>query len=58
MNIELSDTEIKILAEIIEQSFDDLRVEIRHTDDHDYKEKLKQKERALELLLQKLKSKK
>ncbi len=57
MNIEFSGDEIKILAEIIEQSFDDLRVEIRHTDNHDYKEKLKQKEKTFELLLQKLKSK-
>jgi hypothetical protein len=57
MNIEFSDDEIKILAEIIEQSFDDLRVEIRHTDNHDYKERLKQKEKTFELLLQKLKSK-
>ncbi len=58
MNIELSDSEIEILADIIEQSYDELRIEIRHTDSHDYKEKLKQKERVLELLLQKLKIKK
>lgn len=58
MNIELYENEINIIAEIIEQSIEDLRVEIRRTDVHDYKEKLKQKEKMLDLLLRKLKPKK
>jgi len=48
--IELSDREMSILQAVIEAELEDLHTEIHHTDDHDYKEQLKDKQATLERL--------
>lgn len=56
MKLELSKKEVEVLLEVIQSYVDDLKYEIRHTDDRDYKEELKLKEKFIELLLEKVKT--
>ena len=53
--IHLTDKEQQLLIEILEAEIPDLRDEIWHTDDHDYRESLKERERRINDLLGKLK---
>jgi hypothetical protein len=53
--INLSDKEQQLLIELLEEEIPELRDEIFHTDDHDYRETLKEKEEALKGLLKRLK---
>ncbi len=53
--LELSDTEQQLLIELVEREISSLREEIWHTDDHDYREALKEREQDLKVLLQRLK---
>jgi hypothetical protein len=47
MNLELSDAERALLAEIVEGAYGDLREEIYKTETFDYKEQLKAREALL-----------
>lgn len=50
----LTTQEQQILVEMLETEIPDLREEIWHTDDHDYRERLKAREIMLKELQQKL----
>jgi len=53
--ITLSDKEQQLLIEVLEEEIPDLRDEILHTDDHEYRESLKAKENSIKELLRRLK---
>lgn len=53
--ITLSDTEQTVLIEVLDQQLKELRSEIHHTDDHAYRDSLKEKGATLEELQKKLK---
>ncbi|MEW6296657.1 MAG: hypothetical protein AB1671_02810 [Thermodesulfobacteriota bacterium] len=53
--LDLSDTEQQLLIELLEREIPSLRDEVWHTDDHEYREALKERERRLKALLEKLK---
>ena len=53
--IDLTEKEQQLLIEILEGEIPDLRDEIWHTDDYDYRESLKERERYFNELLGKLK---
>lgn len=52
--INLTEKEQQLLIEILEREIPDLRDEIWHTDDHDYRESLKARERRINDLLGRL----
>ena len=51
----LSDTEQALLVELLEAELNELPHEIHHTDNHDYRELLEQKEHTLMEFLKKVK---
>jgi hypothetical protein len=53
--INLSDKEQQLLIEILDREIPNLRDEILHTDDHEYREFLKEKENSIKELLRRLK---
>lgn len=53
--IHLTEKEQQLLIELLEREIPDLRDEIWHTDDHDYRESLKERERDINELLGKFK---
>ncbi|MBI3796290.1 MAG: hypothetical protein HY268_04875 [Deltaproteobacteria bacterium] len=52
--INLSDKEQQLLIALLEEEIPELRDEIFHTDDHEYREGLKEKEDAIKELLKRL----
>jgi hypothetical protein len=56
--INFSDKEQQLLIELLEREIPNIRGEIWHTDDHDYREFLKEREIALKDLVNKLKESK
>ncbi len=54
MELHLTPQEQELLTEILEEHHRELRQEIFHTDHHDFKMALKEKERILESLLDKV----
>ncbi len=56
MPIELSDEEKEILIVLLEREFEEVRQEIRHTQSHDYKDSLKEREKRIHDLIGRLKS--
>jgi hypothetical protein len=54
MHLELSEQDRALLAEILQESYTDLRMEISNTDTSTFKDELKQREARLEALLRKL----
>ena len=56
MPIELSSEEKEILVGLLEREFEDVRTEIRHTKNHDYKDGLKERERRVHDLIERLKA--
>jgi hypothetical protein len=56
--INLTHEEQQLLIEILERAIPDLRDEIRHTDNRDYRKSLKEREKRIEDLLGKLKESK
>lgn len=56
MKLELTTKEADVLLDILKSCIDDMKDEIRHTDDRDYKEELKLKTKLIELLLEKVKA--
>ena len=54
MQFTISDEERVLLAKVLEQYDEALREEIHKTEGHDFKEKLKSEERAIEGLLGRL----
>jgi len=53
--IDLSDKEQQLLVELLDREIPSLRDEILHTDDHEYREFLKEKENSIKALLGRLK---
>jgi hypothetical protein len=53
--INLADNEYEFLVELLEREMPNLHDEIHHTDDHDYRQYLKERETLLNALLRKLK---
>jgi TRAP-type C4-dicarboxylate transport system substrate-binding protein len=53
--INLSDKEQQLLIELLEEEVIELREEILHTDDHEYREFLKEKENSIKEVLKRLK---
>ncbi|HSG80616.1 MAG TPA: hypothetical protein VLC48_00080 [Gemmatimonadota bacterium] len=47
IQIELSDTEMRILAEILETAYSDLRMEIANTDSKDFRDMLKERKAVI-----------
>ena len=54
MQLELKREEQELLQSVLEESCQELRAEIRKTENHDFKEALKSKEHLIEGLLEKL----
>jgi hypothetical protein len=54
MTLDLTEAEVQLLTEILDQSFRDLKDEIYRTETYDYKEALKQREALLVTMLTKL----
>ncbi len=54
MNIELSPQEASLLAEILAHEVEDIRTEIRHTQNYDVKLTLENREKVLRELLNKV----
>jgi len=54
--ITLSDKEQQLLIELLDREIPNLRDEILHTDEHDYREFLKEREASIKELLERLKS--
>jgi hypothetical protein len=50
----LSDQELQYVLELLQREISNLRDEIWHTDDHDYREFLKERERLVKALVEKL----
>lgn len=50
MNLELNQTEERVLADTLESSLKQLQDEIAHTDAHDYRELLKARKAILQTL--------
>jgi hypothetical protein len=56
MAVELRREEVDLVVGLLEREIDDIRAEIRHTKNHDYKESLKQREKIVQDLLARLRS--
>lgn len=56
MAIELSKPEKDLLATILEKELEEVRSEFHHTQDHDYKDNVKDREKIVRDLLAKLKA--
>ncbi len=56
MAIELSMPEKELLATILEKELEEVRSELHHTKDHDYKDNVKEREKLVRDLLAKLKT--
>lgn len=54
MYLELSDVEYDLLTRILDRELSELRVEVRRTDTPTYHDRLKDEERLLEALIEKL----
>lgn len=54
-SVELNEKERELMIDLLDREVPNLREEIHYTDDHDYKETLKQREIAIKQLLRKLK---
>ncbi len=54
LELELSPEDVAALREILDSALSDLRYEINDTDSHDYKEKLRVKQRLLERVIAQL----
>ncbi|MBX5491307.1 MAG: hypothetical protein IRZ14_09110 [Chloroflexi bacterium] len=54
MNVELTQEESTLLANLLDQAIRDLKAEIHHTDTPGYKEQLKEREALMVGLLRKL----
>jgi hypothetical protein len=55
LTLQLNDEEHRAVLELLERELPELRREIHHTDDHDYREFLKAREHVLERLLDRVK---
>lgn len=53
-SVELTKDEIDLVMEVLESAYRDLREEVYKTEEHHYKEQLKQREARLEALLSKI----
>jgi hypothetical protein len=56
MALTLTNQETQYLLELLEREIPNLREEIHHTDDHDYRESLKERERFAKALVEKLRA--
>jgi hypothetical protein len=54
ITLKLAPEELKVLEETIERSVSDLRMEVGHTDSHEFKERLKDRKTVLDHLLEKV----
>lgn len=54
LSLQLTPEDVQVLREILESYLGELRVEVHHTDDFDYREGLKHKEAIVKKLLQHL----
>ena len=56
MAIDLGKKEKDLLATILEKELEEVRSELHHTQDHDYKDNVKEREKLVRDLLAKLKA--
>jgi hypothetical protein len=56
MNIDMSGPEVTFLRQVLSDRLGALRQEVRHTDAHEFKAELKQRQQVLERLISKLPS--
>jgi hypothetical protein len=56
MAIELSKPEKALLTTILEKELEEVRSELHHTQDHDYRDNVKEREKLVRDLLAKLKA--
>jgi hypothetical protein len=54
MDVALTDSEVRALIQTLEERLQQLRIEIVHTSTHDFKELLRDRERVLQCLHDKL----
>ncbi len=56
MTFELNASERELLTGLLEREYEEIRSEVHHTKNHDYKETLKERENTVRLLLERLKA--
>jgi len=57
LTISVTPSEARLLAQMLEEAWEELRVEVRHTDRLEYKHELQETERLIQGLIIKLESK-
>jgi hypothetical protein len=57
LTISVTQPEARLLAQLLEEAWEELRVEVRHTDRLDYRQKLQENERLIQSMIIKLESK-
>ncbi|MBU1299357.1 MAG: hypothetical protein KJ963_05625 [Bacteroidetes bacterium] len=57
MNYNLTETELELLIDVLSGYLNDLRDEIRHTDNRSYKEELRLREKTLNTIMEKFRQK-
>ena len=57
LTIRVTPSEVRLLAQMLEEAWEELRVEVRHTDRLEYKHELQETERLIQGLIIKLESK-
>jgi hypothetical protein len=57
LTISVTPSEARLLAQILEEAWEELRVEVRHTDRLEYRAELQENERLIQDLIIKLESK-
>ena len=54
MPIDLTAAERELMKSLLEQEFEDIRSELHHTQNHEYRDNLKERERVIREVLAKL----
>jgi hypothetical protein len=57
LTISVTQPKVQLLAQLLEEAWEELRVEVRHTDRLEYKQDLQENERLIQAMLIKLESK-
>jgi hypothetical protein len=57
LTISVTPSEARLLAQLLEETWEELRVEVRHTDRLEYRAELQENERLIQSLIIKLESK-
>lgn len=54
MQVDMTDSEVEVIGRVLRNFLGDLRMEVRDTEDHDFREGLKQDEQTINAFLARL----